>query len=511
MKNSITVKIGISAFSFILFLGLLEAGLRVAGYFVLHSRDRLTMSSFEKELEEKRLLRLEIKAREEERNAPPGSWGAGKAVHSILCLGDSYTYGGAVGFEDTYPSQLQRLLDSSGLPGKFKVYNGGICEYNSRQLLSRLPKFIRDYRPDTIILLDGSSNRYNFALYDMHGNSLLGFVRSLRVYKMAKIIALNLKARSFQWRIKQLEKLSRDSIGAEHGEDGYLLRQPSSDWLDAHVAAILSPADVKTPYDEVRLLYNQGEVQKALSLGEDILKDAPGAADVLSIMAYIYFKSGQIDKAEDFQARAFESSPDSPLVLAYRAYFYENLVINSVGDRKKPEIIEYCLKAIESDPFYGYPNYWTLINLYKLQSRYSGADIVAFFDGLVKKHPALMESRLFVNYYNYFRNTKEWEENIEQWLLEDLEKIVKICRENHVDLILQNYPYGYTAANDALERTAKKFSLRFVDNYRVFQSLVTADNNAEYFFDDEHCTRKGHQVMAANVFQVLKEPFKTGK
>ena len=510
MKNSFALKIGISVFSLLFFLGLLEAGLRAAGYFTLRSRNRLSLSSFEKELDEKRLLELEIKTREEEKNAAPRPWGAGKDVYSVLCVGDSYTYGGAVGFEDTYPSQLQNILDSSGLSRKFKVYNGGICEYNSRQLLRRLPKFIKMYQPDAIVLLDGASNRYNFALYDMRGNALLGFIRSLRVYKMAKIISLNLKERSFRWKIKQLEKLSHDSIGVKHGEDGYLLRQPSSDWLDAHVASVRSPADVKTPYDEVLLRYGRGNVQEALDLSENILKENPGAADILSIMAYMFSKTGQMDKARELQDRAFQLSPDSPLVLAYRAYFYENLVINSVDDRKKPEIIEYCLKAIESDPFYGYPNYWALINVYKLQSRYDAGDILNVFDGLVAKHPALMESKLFVNYYNYFRNTKEWEDHIEAWLREDLEKIVKLCKKNDINLIIQNYPYGYAVANEALKNAAQKFSLSFVDNFSVFERLLATENGSEYFYDDEHCTRKGHRVMAENVFRALEAQFGAG-
>ncbi|MFA5260513.1 MAG: tetratricopeptide repeat protein [Candidatus Omnitrophota bacterium] len=507
VKNSLGLKISISVFSFILFLCLLEAGLRVVGYFTLRSRDRLRVSSFEKELQERKLLRLEIKTREEETSTLPRPWGGDAEAYSILCVGDSYTYGGAVSFEDTYPSQLQNILDLSGLPRKFKVYNGGICEYNSRQLLNRLPKFINTYRPDAIILLDGASNRYNFALYDMHGNPLLGFIRSLRVYKMFKIVSLNLKDRSFKLRIKQLEKLSHGDIGVKQGEDGYLLRQPSSDWLDAHVASVLSPADVKTPYDEILLRYNQGDIQGALDSCENVLRENPDAADILSIMSYLYSKIDQIDKAKELQDRAFLVSPDSPLVLAYRAYFYENLVIHSVDDKKKSEIIEYCLTAIAADPFYGYPNYWALINIYKLQSRYNARDILGFFDALVQKHPALMDSKLFFNYYNYFRNTKDWEDNIKSWLLADLEKIVNICQKNNINFIIQNYPYDYSVANEALEHTARKFSLTFVDQYSVFQALVTADNYSEYFYDDEHCTKKGHRLMAENVFKVLQARF----
>jgi len=512
MTCSLKVKLCISLFSFILFLGMLEIGLRIVGYFTLRSRNRLSISSFEKELKAKQSLQLEIRTRDEDRtlggNIPPFTTvNAGKNVYSILCVGDSYTYGGAVSFEETYPSLLQNMLDASDLPPKFKVYNGGICEYNSRQLLNRLPKFIKTYRPRIVVLLDGASNRYNFALYDMHGNTFMGFIKSLRIYKMAKIISLNLIQRSFKSKVKRLEQGFPKSMHVQQGEDGYLLRQPGSDWLDAHVFSIVSPEDVKTTYDKVRFYYNNGNIEEALSLCKTSLQENPSAVDLLSIMAYIYSKTNRIEEAQALHDQAFQIQPNSQLVSAYRAYFYENLVIHSSQDRKKSEIIEYCLKAIESDPFYGYPNYWALITVFKLQSKYDADYILDFFNGLIETHPALMESKLFLNYYNYFKNTQEWEGHIEKWLTEDLEKIVKLCKKNNITLIIQNYPYSYTMANQALKNTASTHSLDFVDNYSVFKKLINQANYNDYFYDDEHCTKKGHYIMAENVFHVLQQQF----
>ncbi len=162
------------------------------------------------------------------------------------------------------------------------------------------------------------------------------------------------------------------------------------------------------------------------------------------------------------------------------------------------------MKAIESDPFYSYPSYWALVSLFKRQSRYGAGDIISFFDGLLHKHPALRESRLYMNYYAYFNDSKKWEDRIESWLAKDLEEIIKLCRENNIRLILQNYPYTYTRVNETLENTAMKFNVHFVDNHSVFQAFLTKDNYSDYFYDDEHCTPIGHQVMAENVFKTLQ-------
>ncbi len=113
-----------------------------------------------------------------------------KEGYTILCVGDSYTFGGFGSYENAYPYQLQKMFNA--VPGnRIKVINGGACEYNSRQVLARLPSLIKDYKPDAVILLVGATNRFNLALYDMDGNPIMGIIKSFRIYKMAKMIKMN--------------------------------------------------------------------------------------------------------------------------------------------------------------------------------------------------------------------------------------------------------------------------------------------------------------------------------
>lgn len=50
----------------------------------------------------------------------------------ILCIGDSLTFGDGVAIEDTYPKQLETVLNESGT-GKFEVINAGVPSYDTWQ------------------------------------------------------------------------------------------------------------------------------------------------------------------------------------------------------------------------------------------------------------------------------------------------------------------------------------------------------------------------------------------
>lgn len=52
-------------------------------------------------------------------------------VKRIICLGSSNTFGAEVGDEETYPAQLQKLLDLR-YPGRYEVWNAGVNAYSVR-------------------------------------------------------------------------------------------------------------------------------------------------------------------------------------------------------------------------------------------------------------------------------------------------------------------------------------------------------------------------------------------
>jgi lysophospholipase L1-like esterase len=82
----------------------------------------------------------------------------GERVFTILCVGDSWTEGKADG---RYPDLLVDRLNSRGAPVRFRQVNKGRSGTNSSQALRRLPREVRESRPDLLLVLTGNNDHHN--------------------------------------------------------------------------------------------------------------------------------------------------------------------------------------------------------------------------------------------------------------------------------------------------------------------------------------------------------------
>ena len=78
---------------------------------------------------------------------------------AILCVGDSHTYGVALPSEESYPGQLQRMLDEKG--HHVNVINDGVPGQNTSELRRRLPDLLDEHSPEVVVILSGFNNRWN--------------------------------------------------------------------------------------------------------------------------------------------------------------------------------------------------------------------------------------------------------------------------------------------------------------------------------------------------------------
>jgi len=89
--------------------------------------------------------------REFSRPKPPG-------VFRVVVLGDSFTFGGKVQVEDTFPSVLERELHASAPSRRFEALNLAVPGYNTEQEMLSLKEEGLSYEPDLVIV--------NFVLND---------------------------------------------------------------------------------------------------------------------------------------------------------------------------------------------------------------------------------------------------------------------------------------------------------------------------------------------------------
>jgi lysophospholipase L1-like esterase len=117
----------------------------------------------------------------------------------ILCVGESSTYGLWTGPGESYPEQLERLLnDCSASVGYRVLQNEGIGS-NTAIVLERLPELLRRHRPAAVIFMVGANNFWSlerthvalFAGEDHVGRAVLATLSVLdrfRVFKLTRMI-----------------------------------------------------------------------------------------------------------------------------------------------------------------------------------------------------------------------------------------------------------------------------------------------------------------------------------
>ena len=84
--------------------------------------------------------------------------------YRILMLGDSFTMGHAVAQGDSIPKQLERLLDTEGLPGRVSVINAGCSGAGPLQELGVLRERGMPLEPDLVVLQVLPLNDFDNAL-----------------------------------------------------------------------------------------------------------------------------------------------------------------------------------------------------------------------------------------------------------------------------------------------------------------------------------------------------------
>lgn len=121
--RSWVVFVGLSLLAVLTALAMAEVGLRAAGWWMDRSRQPVSV----------------------------------KGSKTILCLGDSWTWGAESGdvARLSYPAQLQALLDRRYPRGRYRVVNRGKPGMSGESLAEQLPNILKRHKPHVVVLLVG--------------------------------------------------------------------------------------------------------------------------------------------------------------------------------------------------------------------------------------------------------------------------------------------------------------------------------------------------------------------
>jgi lysophospholipase L1-like esterase len=115
----------------------------------------------------------------------------------ILCVGDSHTFGVYLPAEQSYPQQLERLLNAGLASPRYRVINEGLPGRNTATIDKELPDLLARYRPQAVLILCGLNDRWNVTDRSRDGDESRslwrrvtdGVLERSRLVKLLRIVA----------------------------------------------------------------------------------------------------------------------------------------------------------------------------------------------------------------------------------------------------------------------------------------------------------------------------------
>lgn len=120
------------------------------------------------------------------------------STFTVLCLGDSFTYGVGAHSDKSYPKQLEALISTKEkIP--VRVINAGICAGNTTQMLGNTQELLEQYHPDVVIMLFGMANSWNYYGFSKTDD----FLYRIRTYKLFKRLIQNFHYKKYGLEIQE--------------------------------------------------------------------------------------------------------------------------------------------------------------------------------------------------------------------------------------------------------------------------------------------------------------------
>lgn len=453
-------------FGLFLAVFILEALLRLAGFAYLSWQDYQNSRAFKKE---------------------------DASEYRILCLGESTT---AFGGENSYPAQLERILNQRSSERKFVVINKGIPAIDTAVIISDLERNLNRYSPHMVITMMGindSVNRFESK------NGIRDFIKTFRVYKVLKLVWIRLKPG------KELKKAYFES-GKYHLERRhyYEAQQLFSKAMQ------IKPVD---PVDYVWLgkcYYEQGLKAEA----QEMFAKVEGL-DFLEVQDYIdagwgFFDIGKVSAAEQMFKKAIGVNPGDygPYVEAGQFYHDAGLF---------PQAEELYNKALE---LAGPQNrdswpYSALGWHYFERNMFSEAEDM--FKKALELDSQDPETYLDLAYVKqaqgdrhqaegYFSKSGSEDARLKAFTSRNYNRLKSIILKRGIRLVCAQYP------GRRLEDLKRMFDSPdgavFVDNEKIFKDALKEGRYEDYFtdrfaWDFGHCTPKGNNLLANNIAEAI--------
>ena len=363
IKTTTKQKVFLILFGILLALIILELGLRIGG-FVISSYQR---SSNEEDFD---------------------------ADYRILCLGESTT-ADLHGNKNSWPAQLEIILNNKSSETRFKVFNEGVGGTNTAFILSHLEDNLDKYKPGMVITMMGINDKELYIKYEetLRVKIVLLF-EDLRIHKLSKLLLAawnnkikgsTIKNTGLANESKLINEKVREYIKLAAFYQGEGKFKQAEEILDKAIE--LNPNNYETYIGLGRIYFDEGKFKQAEEMWSKSIEMNPNNEEVYTRLTHIYHEQGvsnkeieKFYKKNGFSFKIIEDTTNDNII----KYHYQQLY-KELNKRK----IKYIAMQ--------YPT----LNINELKDMFEGDEDIILVSNKVNFKKALLED----DYWDYFSDS----------------------------------------------------------------------------------------------------------
>ncbi len=466
----------------------------------------------------------------------------------ILCIGESTT---ALGGEDSYPSQLENILNQSGSKQKFKVINKGLVSKTSTDILAGLNTDLDRYKPDLVISLVGVNDPHNVELMTENAwrVGLDQCVQKFRVYHFFKLLAMHISHRIQEAKDSNIVSLKQGKVDSAIGPP-----QNSTDFESSKKIDFEKSDPQKIIQEMTRLQGLSIHLQNQLKQNPQSSKE-PQLENKLKIinLQLLWFKiylggyyraHGDFRQAQDYLLKAMTQDPQNYASYLELGRIYQeqknyakaiaflqkartlmrdsNLALLELGrcyDKlgQYEETFKFYRLLFEKHPseFWVYPEIGTWFKTHNhpvqaqevfLRAIEINPTDYSLYTELAEVYEAQGKNDQARIYHTQAVAGQTKTNDYLPVTIHNYKRIVDAVLSRGIKLICMQYPRrSIQPLKDILENKSK---IIFVENKANFEAALKNAEYSRYFSDNfggdfGHCTRRGNELIARNVARVI--------
>ncbi len=420
---------------------------------------------------------------------------------TILCVGDSVTFGIGAPRGLSYPAQLQTLLNESGEGSKKIVINRGWPGQNSTQMLMRLERWLNEFQPEIVTILIGAQNLDNYYGYkqfleqsNKQGRGFLSTAHdsldNIRVYKFFRLLTIH----------------AGRYLETSKPEDAITRSDPREEWQgeeypnEVRVTREEPTEGAVQECSEAIRFKQQGDYTKALESIFSVTDSGSVQQGCYNVLGAIYLEQNQHELAVKWFKRGIEHDPA-------RFDNYEGIGESYRNKDQCAEAITWFERGFDQaryDSLHEH-SYRGIGLCFEKLGQYERA--IKFFSKEVKRKPLVEDylHSLAGDYLVKFQSSRE-KKPLHDWIAADIENILQMCHRYKARTILQSYP-NVASIEPIYRNIAGQQKIPYVDQQAIFKPFIDSDGrrNPDYFAPDGHPNEKGYHLMARELFKALQK------